>query len=210
MCMFYKSLPPQKNSNAGRLTEDMRCAQLLHWILHLCRPRSSVFLSAGLSLFPPTSKSKQPNRVKIGFTDHRTSWWSADGSPASKRGGGCTHTFFRCHSFLWCRRTTAHSCICVFVEWKSSRIRCAVRRRLMRVYSHCSTNAAANLIITRIFHVGGTHSFGAVRISVGVQERSNSNRRWSGERPSASQLSASTAAGKKNKKTLNCVFLCFW
>ena len=125
-------------------------------------------------------------------------------------GGGCTQTFFRCHFFLWCRRTTAHSCICVFVEWKSSRIRCAVRRRLMRVYSHCSTNAAANLIITRIFHVGGTHSFGAVRISVGVQERSNSNRRWSGERPSASQLSASTAAGKKNKKTLNCVFLCFW
>lgn len=47
----------------------------------------------------------------------------------------------------------------------------------MRVYSHCSTNAAAKLLITGIFHVSGTHSFGAVRVSVGVQERSNTNRR---------------------------------
>lgn len=34
----------------------------------------------------------------------------------------------------------------------------AVQTRLIRVYSHCSTNASAKLIITRIFHLGRTRS----------------------------------------------------
>ncbi len=96
-----------------------------------------------------------------------------------------THAFFRCHS-LAIDILQDHGHTLVFaLSSESSWIWYAVQWRLMRVYSHCSTNAPAKLIITGIFHVGRTYSSGGARISVEVQEQSNSYSRWSGELLSA-------------------------
>lgn len=85
-----------------------------------------------------------------------------------------TRAFFRCHSLaIDILRDPGHTLVFALSS-ESSWIWYAVQWRLMRVYSHCSTNASAKSIITGIFYVGRTCSSDGAHVSVGVQEQSNS------------------------------------
>lgn len=177
----------EKNSNASCLTEDTRCCSCYAEFSISLVLAPPFFLSAGLHFFRRLQSLNSLIELKSAsqITAQAGDRLMAPRLPDREKRPALIHFS---DAILFCNWHAAGSQLThVFALSSEKAVEWNVQSggRLMRVYSHCSTNAAAKLIITWIFHVGGKHSFGVVRVSVGVQERSNSKRRWSGERLSA-------------------------